>query len=76
MKKDCKINNNDRKGEAKAPGLCSKFQKEITGLINAIPNFIKTGLLCWETPFWAELGAPKTIRVHGMQSHSHIPLKY
>ena len=27
MKKDCKINNNDRKGEAKAPGLCSKFQK-------------------------------------------------
>lgn len=28
MKKDCKIkNNNDRKGEAKAPGLCSKCQK-------------------------------------------------
>ena len=28
MKKDCKIkNNNDRKGEAKASGLCSKCQK-------------------------------------------------
>ena len=64
------------KGKLKPLDYVLNFKKEITGLINAIPNFIKTGLLCWETPFWAELGAPKTIRVHGMQSHSHIPLKY
>ena len=64
------------KGKLKPLDYVLNVKKEIIGLIHAIPNFIKTGILCWEMPFGAELGAPKTIRAYGMQSHSHILPKY
>ena len=48
-----------KKGKLKPLDYVLNVKKEIIGLINAIPNFIKTGLLCWETPLGAELGLPK-----------------
>ena len=48
-----------KKGKLKPLDYVLNVKKEIIGLISAVPNFIKTGLLCWETPLGAELGLPR-----------------
>ena len=63
MKKDCKIKKIMiiKKGKLKPLDYVPNVKWEITGLINAIPNFIKMGLLCWETSHGTQLGSSKTI---------------